>query len=317
MNTDPGNNGRGNGKPLSPLEQWNRQLDVVRTMVTGAALGYRTGMGLYGPTGVGKSYVVQQTLKELDLEWAEAPKGIPPQGLLEFFEEFGNGVMLFDDVAELFQKERARKYLMAACGTRPDHTQPRIVPYRREGQQKTVTVSGCCIILTNEERFPAALASRITTLEYAPTQDQIAALMLKIASGGVKREKWDLCPRECTEVAEFLIPEATTLGVPLDLRDLVEKSLPDYALSKAGLSRVDWRDMVRAHLLGKVGELKHTPIKPATRASRLEHERDVVQQILWLHPQSRAKQLDVWRGAFPATGDHRFDRRKAEVLRGI
>jgi hypothetical protein len=292
----------GNGDFLSALAEWNRRLDVVRTLVISAAMGYRNGLGLYGPPGVGKSHIVQQTLKDIGKKWEEAPKGLTPQGLLEFFQQYGSGIMLFDDVAELFGKERARKYMMAAFGTRPDYTQPRLVPYARQGQQMNVTVTGCCIILTNEERLPAAFSSRITVLEYAPTQEQLAALMRDIAGRGMKREKWELCARECTEVAEFLIPEATALGVPLDLRDLVEKSLPDYALWKAGLSRVDWRDLVRAHLLGKISELKHTPPPPLSRAHRLEKERAIVQEILRLFPQSRAEQLDAWRGALPDAG---------------
>ena len=223
-----------NGKPSSPLEEWNRQLDVVRTLIISAAKGYRNGLGLYGPPGVGKTHTVQEILKELKMKWAEAPKGLTPQGLLEFFEEFGSGIMIFDDVAELFQKERARKYMMAAFGTRPDYTQPRIVPYAREGRKMSVTVAGCCFVMTNEERFPAAFASRITTLEFAPTQEQVAALMRDIASRGVRRDKWELSASESTEVAEFLIPEARAPGVRLDLRDLIEKSLPDYALCKAG-----------------------------------------------------------------------------------
>ena len=302
-----------NGKPSSPLEEWNRQLDVVRTLIISAAKGYRNGLGLYGPPGVGKTHTVQEILKELKMKWAEAPKGLTPQGLLEFFEEFGSGIMIFDDVAELFQKERARKYMMAAFGTRPDYTQPRIVPYAREGRKMSVTVAGCCFVMTNEERFPAAFASRITTLEFAPTQQQVAALMRDIASRGVRRDKWELSASESTEVAEFLIPEARALGVRLDLRDLIEKSLPDYALWKDGLARVHWKDLVRAHFLGKLTELKHTPPKPTSRASRLDKEREVVREILREGLKSRAEQLEAWRAKFPDAGDRRFDRRKAEI----
>ena len=316
MNTDSGNNGRGNGRPLGPLEELNRRLDVIRTLVISAANGYRNGFGLHGPPGVGKTYTVQETLRQIGRTWEEAPKGLTPQGLLEFFEQYGAGIMLFDDVAELFEKDRAKKYMMAAFGTRPDYTEARLVPYSRQGRHMKVTVTGCCIILTNEARFPAGFASRITTLEHAPTQEQIAALLRDIAGRGVKREKWELCGRECTEVAEFLIPEAATLGLPLDLRDLVEKSLPDYALCKAGLSRVDWRDMVRAHLTGKVGELQHPRPEPESRASRLEKEREGVREILRLFPGSRAQQLGAWR-AMTGEADRKFDRRKAEVVAGM
>ena len=37
----------GNGKPLSPLEQWSRQLNVVRTLVVSTAAGYRNGAGFW------------------------------------------------------------------------------------------------------------------------------------------------------------------------------------------------------------------------------------------------------------------------------
>ena len=230
-----------------------RQADMVRARVRGAAMGYSNGLLLYGPPGVGKSFLVEQTLRDNGSTWAEAPKGLTPQGLLEFFKDHGSEIMLFDDVAELFRNERGRKYMMAACGTRPDHTQVRHVSYSREGSQVDIPVSGCCIILTNDDSCPKAFASRVPVLEYSPSQEQIAALMRRIVREGITRGKWHLTADECRMVTEYLISEAEKEGVPLDLRDLMEKSLPDYAMWKAGLSKVLWKDMVRAHLFGKIG----------------------------------------------------------------
>ena len=232
-------------QPPSPLDEWNRQIDVVRTLVISAAKGYRNGLGLCGPPGVGKSYIVQKTLRDEEMEWAEVPRGLTPQGLLEFFEEHGDGIMIFDDVAELFLKERARKYMMAAFGTRPDYTEPRVIPYAREGRHIKVTVAGCCFIDDERGPVPGRVHLQGDDVGVRPDAGADSGHGRNRQPGRETREVGASRAGECAEVADFLIPEAATLGVRLDLRDLVEKSLPDYAPFKAGFSKVDWRDLVR------------------------------------------------------------------------
>ena len=238
---------------MKALKELNRQADTVRARVLGAAKGFFNGLLLYGPPGVGKSHLVEQTLKNNGLDWVDAPKGITPQGLLDFFVEHGSEIMLFDDVAELFACERGRKYLMAATGNRPDQTKPRTISYQKGDETINAVVSGCIIILTNDEKCPKAFASRIPVLEYAPGREQVAALMREIVKNGVVRDKWQLSGEECLLVVEFLVRTASDLGVRLDLRDLIEKALPDYAMWKHGLFPCHWTKMARLHLVGKVG----------------------------------------------------------------
>jgi hypothetical protein len=300
-----------NGKPMSPLEQLHQQLDLVRTRVISAATRHSNGLFLFGRPGVGKTYAVTEQLKKCGVDWVEAPNGLTPQGTLELLDESADKCILGDDIAEMFSKERTRKYWMRALGDRPDHTEPRRIKYKKEGKEKEIEFTGSVIIITNSETCPAAFASRVFCLEYNPTDEQIQAMMLDLAKKG--SERWKMSPSECLEVTEVLIAESSASETRLDLRDQ-NKALSDYALWRSGKSLVHWKDLVRSMLAQKTVELKHTPVRPPTRAARIKDEQRVVREILRLFPGSRAEQLAVWHGAFPDLASRRFDRRKAEVL---
>ena len=70
----------GNGKPVNPLEQLNRQLDLVRTRVISAATRHSNGLFLFGRAGVGKTFAVTEQLKKCKVDWVEAPTGLTAQG---------------------------------------------------------------------------------------------------------------------------------------------------------------------------------------------------------------------------------------------
>ena len=203
---------------------------------------------------------------------------------------------------------------MKALGDRPDHTEPRRIGYKKDGKEREIKFGGSVIIITNDETCPAAFASRVFCLEYNPTDEQIQSLMLDLARKG--SDRWKMSPSECLEVTEFLVQASSDSEFRLDLRDQT-KANSDYALWRSTKSLVHWKDLIRSMLQQKTIELKHPRPKPVSRASRLEHEREVVRTILRLFPRSRAEQLDAWRGACPQAGDRRFDRRKAEVLAGL
>jgi hypothetical protein len=303
-----------NGKPLSPLETLQQQLALLRTRVISAATKHSNGLFLFGRTGVGKTYAVIEQLKACGANWVEAPTGLTPQGTLDLLEENADKCIVGDDVAEMLRNERTRKYWMKALGDRPDHTEPRRIGYKREGDSREVVFRGSVIIITNEETRPAAFASRVFCLEHNPTDEQIQALMTDLAAKGSPR--WKMSASECSEVTEFLVAESSAGESRLDLRDQ-SKAFSDYSLWRFGRALVHWKDLVRSMLQQKTVELKHTPAQLLSRASRIEKEREIVREILRLFPGSRADQLGAWRGAFPSAGARRFDRRKREVLNGM
>ena len=61
----------GNGKPVNPLEQLNRQVDLVRTRVISAATRHSNGLFLFGRAGVGKTFAVTEQLKKCKVDWVE------------------------------------------------------------------------------------------------------------------------------------------------------------------------------------------------------------------------------------------------------
>ncbi len=84
---------------------------------------------------------------------------------------------------------------------RSKHRGTRIITYRRSGQDKTIYFTGRIIAISNLELHPGgiidALKSRVHCLKYAPTDDQIAALMNEIAIGGWHHISFRMSPREC------------------------------------------------------------------------------------------------------------------------
>jgi hypothetical protein len=284
---------------------WGRHLATVRDLVRGVAKRYATGLYLYGRPGTGKTHTVLGRLDELHSPPAYHSGHVTPMGLFELLAENAEGVVVLDDVAQLFRSEVAVQVLLAALGRRPGQADARAgdrtVSYKRKGVERSFTFTGGVIAVSNLELHDGALLeavkSRVDVVSYDPTDAELAAVMLDIAARGYRRGKWQLEPGPCEEVARFVIEESLRAGRRLDLRALVDKALPKRLQYEHGETETHWRDLVRTVLEER---LPKTPAAAGGRAGRglraqtVEKERAIAREIL-TEIRPRAEQLAEWR----------------------
>ena len=246
--------------PSDPvLAELNERLTLVRDRVRGVAKQGQAGFYLYGRAGTSKTYTVRTTLDDLGIPYQYENGHIAPIGLFELFEQNPNGIFVIDDVASIFKQTAAKNILLAALGSQPNGI--REIKYRRQGKVVKVRFGGGVIVISNLElhgdELIAAIKSRVQTLNYNPTDEQIAALMRNICSKGHESDTGRLTPKECVKVCEFLLERCRQLEVRPDVRMLVDKAFTDFALWKSGEAESHWQDLINSALEDQLVELKH------------------------------------------------------------
>jgi hypothetical protein len=280
------------------LLELRRRQSLLRDRVRGVAMRLHPGVYLAGPAGVGKTHVVLETLRQMDVGFQYHRGHLTPMGLFDLLAENSDRTVVLDDVSHILSQQIALQLLLAALGHTIGDGVTRIVKYRRQGRSETVYFEGGLVCISNLELHPTpllqALKSRVHYLAFDPSDDQIAALMHEIAASGWPADAPVLTPDDCVEVTDFLINESRRLGHRLDLRALVDKALPDRLQWESGNAESHWKDLVLSVLQERVGELKHTPLGNGhVRQSRREAESQIVQNLLATYP-SRTEQLAAW-----------------------
>jgi hypothetical protein len=298
---------------LTPLDELQQRLEVVRTRVRGVASRHHTGFYVFGPPGTGKTHTVKETLHECGQPYAYHAGHLTPLGLFDLLDAQHNRVIVLDDVAAMLESSVALQLLLAALGNQPDDTETRIVKYKRQNRDATVRFTGGLILISNLALHPAALLealkSRVHYLQHDPTDEQLAALMRYIASQGCPRH--GLSPAQCAEVVEFVIAESQKRGGRLDIRVLVDKAFPDFAQHRERSTRVHWKDLVRTTLEEQVNELLYTPPRPARRVERLQNEQRILREIIAAY-ETTAERLMAWRDQ-TGKSDRAYYRRRREI----
>jgi alkylated DNA repair dioxygenase AlkB len=292
-------------------ESLNRRLSLVRDLVQGVSRGYYPGLYLYGPPGTGKTYTVLKTLAAGGRLVRYHKGHITAIGLVELLEEYSNGVVVLDDVAEIFNSPVGLQIFLAALGRSPEDAklpgQPngRIVTYKRRGVEQRIVFTGGLVAISNLELHDTgllgAIKSRSDCVQYDPTDQELAALMLDIADQGYEMNrpapesgvptKDTLSPEECREVAHFVIEQSLNRGCHLDLRVLVDKSFPKRLQHANGDSDNNWRDLVLLSLEERLAQPQHSPAVPAPPRGR---EAEVMRQLL-RSGLGHAEQLARWK----------------------
>ncbi len=269
------------------LAELNRRLGLVRDRVRAVALRGQPGFYLYGRPGTAKTYTVRTTLEEIGCHYEYHLGHLTHIGLFELLEENSDKVIVLDDVAPIFEKRPTVTILLAALGKQPDGT--RIVKYKRQGKTVNVDFTGSIIAISNLElhgdAVTDALKSRVQTLNYNPTNEQVAALMRDIASKGyaLPDEGGQLSPRECGIVTEFVLSEGNRLGLDPDIRVQVDKAFPDYVQWRDGDTETHWKDLVASSLVDRLIELKHTKVTVPTKKAEMADELKLLEKLIRDH----------------------------------
>lgn len=255
-----------------------------------------TGFYLFGRPGTSKTYTVRTTLDGLGIPYEYHSGHLTPMGLFEVLAQYHDSVIVADDVSELLTSKIALQILLAALGNQPYATGARIIKYKRQGRDETVRFTGGIILISNLELHStsllAALKSRLHYLRYDPSDEQIAALMRQISAQGRTTPK--LSPKECGEVAEFLIAESVRLGCRMDIRLLVDKAFADFAQHRNRNTETHWKDLVLATLEEQVMTLQYTRGPAATRKAVKSDEQQIIRDIV-ATCSTTAERLAAWR----------------------
>ena len=267
------------------LVELNERLTLVRDRVRGVARQGQAGFYLYGRAGTSKTFTVRTTLDDLGIPYQYENGHIAPMGLFELFEKNPDGIFVIDDVASIFKQIAAKNILLAALGSQPNGV--REIKYRRQGKAVKVLFRGGVIVISNLElhgdELITAIKSRVQTLNYNPTDEQVEALMRSISTSGHESDTGKLTAKECLKVCEFLLERCRQLEVRPDVRMLVDKAFTDFALWKSGEAESHWQDLINSALEDQLVKLKHpvdlhVPTKMEEEAAELDLLEDITEK---------------------------------------
>src|SRR5262249_37978960 len=134
---------------------------------------------------------------------------ITPIGLYDLIAENRDRTIVLDDVTSIFNQPTALQIFLAALGVSPGGSRARVVRYKTAQQDRSVSFTGGIIAISNlpldghHHGILAAIRDRVNVLNYEPTDEQILALVTRLADGGVA----GIPPVECRTVVHFLEQE--------------------------------------------------------------------------------------------------------------
>ena len=273
--------------PTDPaLVELNERLALVRDRVRGVAKQGQAGFYLYGRAGTSKTFTVRTTLEDLGVKYQYENGHITPIGLFEAFEEFPDDIFVLDDVSEIFKQPTAKGVLLAALGSQPDGI--REIRYKRKGKTAKVRFTGGIIAISNLElhgdELITAIKSRVQTLNFNPSDDQISALMRQIAANGHSLDGEGMSSKECEKVCDFLLERCLKLNVRPDVRMLVDKAFKDFLLWRMGESETHWHDLINSALEDQLVALTHpldvhVPTKLEEEIAELDQLEGILKQF--------------------------------------
>jgi hypothetical protein len=281
--------------------------------VTSVAHGLQTGFYFYGPGGLGKTYVVLNHLRKLEVPFRLFNSRITAKGLFEVLQKYPDAIHVFDDCERLTLDRDAQGILRTAMHAQPGSERKVTWTTATKGEEYFVFTGGI-IILANRKLADLpelnALSTRIPVMHLDVTEAELEARMRDIARQGFVQEgKTVLDAQQCGVITEYIIDASRKAGRPLHLRQLTKGYL-DYLLWDQDHSTCDWRDLITSNIREDSHGLQHM-IDTSSREDRKAARRHTVKQIL-LKIADPAEQLKEY---MKITGKSRADyyRRKAEL----
>ena len=275
---------------LASLED---KLQLVRDRTRSVALGYQNGFFLWGEGGTSKSFSVEETLKELKKDYRLTNTRITGKGLFRLLRDFPDSIHLLEDAETMLGDKSTYGVLRSALWGQAGKSgeQERVVTWQTASLREEFTFSGGVIILSNQPLDNVAelraVKTRIPTLQFAPTNSEIAAKMRAIAKLGHRHGQHELLPESCLEVAKEIIERSSRLQRNLDLRLLIN-TFRDRLQFENGDSETHWLDLLDSRMKEVVlPRLVATGIRAATKSSELVFVKSIEQ----LPPQDR---LEAW-----------------------
>jgi len=276
-------------------EELQRQLSVIRDRVRGVVYQQTNGLYLFGRPGTSKTHTVRVTLESLAAPHDYHQGHLTPIGLFDLIAKNRDRTIVLDDVASVFNQPIGLQLLLASLGSSHDGSRVRTVRYKTAREDHSVRFSGGIILITNlaldghHHEILAAIRDRVNTINYEPTDEQVEALVHKIADHGLR----GVPPEKCREVAHVILEECKRREIRPSVRLFAEKAIPDYALWESGRTETHWRDLIVSELEQQLGKIEH-PLRDLRRSEQTEAERRLALDIFMSYP-SRKERIEEWR----------------------
>lgn len=274
----------------------HKKLQILRDRTTGVAMGYQSGCIVTGRGGTGKSYTIVEELERLGASYKLTNSHITPRGLFDLLATYPDAIHLIEDAEEISRNPTSlgvlRSALWGSRSNRASRTE-RLISWQTHTLSLEVVFGGGVILVSNRKlgALPEmeALATRVPCLEINLGDQEIAALMRKVASEGYQRGSLKLDAEECIEVAQFIITESAQLNRALDMRLLVN-AFADRLQADDHDAGCDWQDLVYSTLCGRpvvMGDVETAGIRQRNR----ERELEVARELVGVEP---VRRLRIW-----------------------
>jgi hypothetical protein len=264
---------------------------LIRDRVRGVVNSIHTGFYLWGDGGTSKSYTVLDELQQRKADYVVHNSRMTGRGLVDTLEMLPTSIHVIEDCESIFDDKRAwgvlRSALWSQSKKRPMEREISWTAFRTNIR---FTFTGGIILIANTrlEALPelAALATRITVLQLVATFAEVAALMRSVALTGFTFGQDFVTPRECMEVAEYVIDRMRSLDRPLDMRVYVN-GVKDYLQCKTGHSETDWKDLIETRL-------RRTTVLRERRADAMSREAAIALELSQMDV-SPAERMRLWK----------------------
>lgn len=296
------------------FQSLERQLKVIKDRVRGVVHGISNGMYIYGRPGTSKTHTVRTTLETLGASYQYQNGHITPIGMFDTIASNRDRIIVLDDVSSIFNQPIALQILLGALGNTHDGSNIRWVSYKTAKGDQSVPFTGGIICISNlpltghNKEVLAALNDRVNSINYDPSDEQMEALIFKIAESGVG----GVATKKAKMVATYLIEQSKLRSIRPSVRLFVDKAIKDFILHEAGLCETHWKDLIVSNLEEQLIDLKH-PVNDLSRADQTAAERRIALEIYLAHS-NRAERIAAWNER-TRKGQSAFYRRLDELKR--
>jgi len=263
------------------------------------AHGRTTGLYLYGAGGLGKSHTIHTELKRLAVPYQSYNSKMSGRGLFDALSLHPSRIHVLEDAEPLFRDADALGVLRSALWGSERNSDGRlerpVTWYTHTERCEFVFTGG--ILLTGNREFSSlpeltAIKTRIAYLHLTASDDEIAAMMRRLALDGYRSANEEIVAAKCLEICDYLVHQCRELGRSLDLR-ILQNSYQDYLQWFEFQSLSHWTALVRSRLQAQLGPAERGGMP--TRRDEKQEELDLAHRLRLIR--DRQAKLRIWQQA--------------------